>query len=188
MKTLERRYSKLERIIAKAKFSAWVYLISVLLAALLGAIIAVIWVYKEQINAAAGKVILTDVAMRWVVLSAGAVVLISFLLQAISMYQKELIVTEDKIVFRKGLFSMQNTIIPIIEIRIIETKQTLIQRILNIGKVVVISDAEKPYEIKGVKAADRFTRRVMRQVALSKQEYESRRVQLQLAGYTKKRK
>ncbi len=188
MKTLERKYSKTDRIIAKAQFSAWVYLASVLLAVLLGGIIAVLWVFMPKINEAAGKAILTDAIMRWVLLGAGIAVLISFLMQALSLYSKELIVTEDKIVYRSGLLSVQNTIIPIMEIRIIEAHQTLLQRIFNMGTISIISDAEKPYKIKGVKAAERFTRRVMKQAAISKQEYESRRVQLQLAGYSHKRK
>ena len=192
MKTLERRYSKSERIIAKAKFSAAAYLWCVLLAVLLGGAIAAVWAFNDEIERVftksdAGAQAITDEVMRWVLLGAGVFVLLCFVAQALSLYGKELIVTEDKVVYRSGFLSMQNTAIPLVEIRIIETHQSFLQRILNVGTVVIVSDAEKPYKIKGVKAADRFTRRIMKQVTTVKRENESRSVRLQLTGYSKKK-
>ena len=49
MKTLERKYSKSERVVAKARFSSWVFLRQLLVALLLGGIIAVLWVYGGKI-------------------------------------------------------------------------------------------------------------------------------------------
>ena len=193
MKTLERRYSKAERIIAKAKFSASVYARSIIIAIILGGIIGVIWVFKDSIERLITKnegpaTILTDDIMRWVLLGAGLFVLLCLLIQTIALNAKELIVTEDKVVFRAGVLSVSNTTIPINEIVIIETKQNLLQRICNTGTVIIVSDAEQPYKIKGVKSADRLTRRIMRQVATVKRESEARRMQLQLASYVPKRR
>lgn len=193
MKTLERKYFKSERIIAKAKFSACVYFKSVILAAVLGAIIAVVWVFKDKIEGIITKnegpaVYLTDDIMRWVLLGAAVLVILSIIIQSIGLYSKEMIVTEDKVVFRSGVLSVRNTTIPIVEIVIIETNQNLLQRLVNTGTVCIVSDAEQPYKIKGVKAADRLTRRIMKQVAAVKRESETRRMQLQLASYVNKRK
>jgi len=193
MKTLERRYSKSDRIIAKAKFSASVYLKSVLLAVILGGIIGVIWAFNAEIEHLFTKgtgeaTVLTDDIMRWVLLGAGVIVLISIIAQALSLYSKEFIVTEDKVVFRSGVLAVKNTTIPIVEIVIIETEQNFLQRLLNVGTVSIVSDAERPYKIKGVKGADRLTRRIMKQVATAKYETESRNVQLQLAGYARSKK
>ncbi|MDE6302969.1 MAG: PH domain-containing protein [Clostridia bacterium] len=193
MKTLERRYSRSERIIAKAKFSASVYAKTLIIALVLGAIIGVVWAFREQIEALIPKAegaapILTDDIMHWVLLGAGGVVILSFIIQAITLYAKELIVTEDKVVFRVGVLSVRNTTIPISEIVIIETKQNILQRLCNTGTVSIVSDAEQPYRIKGVKSADRLTRRIMKQVATVKRESDARRMQLQLASYVPKKR
>lgn len=50
MKALERKYSRTERIVAKGKFSAWVFARTVLLAVILGGLIAVVWIFKDQIE------------------------------------------------------------------------------------------------------------------------------------------
>ena len=117
MKTLERRYSKTDRIIAKAKFSSAVYLRSVLLAAVLGGIIGVLWGMGDKVEKLIFKhdsaSIFTDSIMKWVLVGAAVVVLLHFLLQAIYIYKKEFIVTEDKIVMRYGLFSVKNITIPL---------------------------------------------------------------------------
>ena len=186
MKTLERKYSKAERIIAKAKFSATVYLRSVLLAVLLGGIIAVVWVFNEQIEHIFTKgegpaVFLTDMVMKFSLLGAGIVVLISLFVQALSLYSKELVVTETQVVFRTGILSVRNTTIPIREIIIIETSHSLIQRILGTGTLQVVSDAEKPYKIKGVRGADKLTRRIMKQVAAVRRENETKSIKLKLS-------
>ena len=177
--------------ISKAKFSGTVYLRSILLAALLGGVIAAVWVFKDSIEHAFTKgegaaVYLTDDVMRWALLGAGIAVLISFFAHGLSLYSKELIVTEDKVVFRTGVLAVTNTTIPISEIVIIETNQNFFQRIFNVGTVSIVSDAERPYKIKGVKSADRLTRRIMKQVADVKKESERKKMQLQLSGFVPK--
>ena len=169
------------------------YAKSIVIALVLGGIIGVVWAFKDTIEGLITKnegpaVYLTDDILRWVLLGAGAFVLLCFLIQAIALHTKELIVTEDKVVFRSGVLSVSNTTIPINEIVIIETKQNILQRICGTGTLIIVSDAEQPYKIKGVKSADRLTRRIMRQVAAVKRESEARRMQLQLASYVPKRK
>lgn len=78
MKTLEKKYSKIERVVAKGKFSAWVYLRTVFLGAILGGLTAVIWIFKDKIEGLFTKTepaqYLTDDVMRWVLLGVGVVV------------------------------------------------------------------------------------------------------------------
>lgn len=185
MKTLERKYSKSERIIAKAKFSASVYLRSILLAIVLGGAVGVIWAFNDQIEqiftkSDAPAAILTDQVMKWVILGVAIIVLISLFAQALSLYSKELIVTEDKVVFRTGVLSVKNTTIPINEIVIIETSQRFLQRILGIGTISIVSDAEQPYKIKGVRGADKLTRRIMKQVAEVRKENDTKKIKIRL--------
>ncbi len=175
MKTLERRYSKIERIVAKAKFSAWLFLKSVILAVFLGGIIAVVWVYRDVIESWFTKTegpaqILTDDVMRWVLLGAGALVAIFFILQCLSFHAREFILTEDKIVYRQGLFDVKTTVISLDEIKIIETNQKFFQRFINAGDIQIITDAEKPCIVKNVKGGDRLVRKIMNQVAQVRQE------------------
>ena len=186
MKTLERKYSKAERIIAKAKLSSTVYLKSVLLAVVLGVIIAVVWSCNEQIEHVFTKgegpaTSLTDTVMRYVLLGAGIVVLIHLLAQALSLYAKELIVTENQIVFRFGVFSVKNITIPIREVVIIETTHSLLQRILGTGTISIVSDAEKPYKVKGVRGADKLTRRIMKQVSDIRRENDTKKIKIKLS-------
>lgn len=185
MRTLERKYAKAERIIAKAKFSSTVYFRSVILACVLGTVIAVVWVFGDQIEqiftkSDAPAKILTDSVLRWVVLGAGVVVLISLVAQAISLYSKELIVTEDKVVYRTGVLAVRNTTIPICEIVIIETSQNFLQRLVGTGTISIVSDAECPYKVKGVRGADRLTRRIMKQVAEVRKVNDTQRIKIRL--------
>ena len=184
MKTLERKYSKAERIVAKAKFSSTVYLRSVLLAIVLGVIIAVVWSFNEQIEhvftKGEGVRYLTDQNMRYVLLGAGILVLISLFCQALSLYAKELIVTETQVVFRFGVLAVKNISIPIREIVIIETTHSLLQRLLGTGTISIVSDAEAPYKVKGVRGADRLTRRIMKQVEFVRKENDTKKIQIKL--------
>ena len=93
MKTLERKYSKIERIVAKGKFSTWTFFGTALIAAILGSIVAVVWIFKDKIEALFTKTTpaqyLTDDVMRWVLLGAGGVVLVCFLIRLIKWNCKE---------------------------------------------------------------------------------------------------
>lgn len=186
MKTLERKYSKTERIIAKASFSVAVFLREVIIAALLGGIIAVLWIFRVQMegwfvdNGGEAKY-LTDDIMRWVLLGAGLFVLLCVIIESIEYSGRELIVTEDKIVYRQGIFNVKTVTIPLYAIRIVETKQNAVQRILGCGSLMIVSDAEKPYIIKNINSVDRLARRVMDQLALNRNRRQGV-MSLRLAG------
>ena len=192
MKTLERKYSKSERIVAKAKFSSWVFARQLIIALVLGGIIAVLWIFGSQLinfaNEKFGWAIAEEkyfVGLKWAILGCAGFVLLLVILQAISLYSKELILTEDKVVVRYGACDVQNVIIPLSEIRIVESRQRLLQRLVHTGDVSIISDAEKPYNIKGIVAADRLTRRIMKQMNYNKTSND-KKIKISLMGYTNK--
>lgn len=190
MKTLEKKYSKIERVVAKGKFSACIYLHTVLLAAILGGLTAVIWIFKDKIEGLFTKTepaqYLTDDVMRWVLLGVGVIVLISLIAQTIRLKSKELVLTPDKVVFREGVFNVRSVVIPLCEIKMVETKQNFFERLVGVGKVLIVSDAQQPYLVKNVKSPDRLTRRIMRQVAdVNEQARSGGRVALKFAGYAK---
>ena len=189
MKTLERKYSRSERIVAKARFTYWVFLKQLIVALVLGAIIAVLWLFGEKIVDLINSKLNQSIelaayftGLKWAILASGLFVFLLVVLQAISLYSKELIVTEDKIVLRYGVLDVQNIIIPLSEIRIVESKQRFMQRLLHTGDINIISDAEQPYHVKGIVAADRLTRRIMKQVNYSKKS-EDRRMKIVLAHH-----
>lgn len=169
MKTLEKKYSKIERVVAKGKFSAWVYLRTVFLGAILGGLTAVIWIFKDKIEGLFTKTepaqYLTDDVMRWVLLGVGVVVLFGLIVETIRLNSKELVLTPDKVVFREGVFSVRSVVIPLCEIKMVETKQNFFGRIVGVGSILIVSDAEQPYLVKNVKSPDRLSRRIMRQAA-----------------------
>lgn len=169
MKTLEKKYSKIERVVAKGKFSACVYLRTVLLAVILGGLTAVVWIFKDKIEGLFTKTepaqYLTDDVMRWVLLGAGVIVLASLLIETIRLNSKELVLTPDKVVFREGILSTCTVVIPLCEIKMVETKQNAFERLFCVGKILIVSDAQQPYLVKNVKSPDRLSRRIMRQVA-----------------------
>lgn len=185
MKALEKKYTKIERVVAKASFSYWGYFSEVLLAIILGGIVAVIWVFNlkiEQLFIKDAETVsyLTDENMRWALLAVGILVLLCVFCKTVHIWSKELILTEDKVVYRKGFIGVETTVIPLNAIKIVETKQNVFQRLVGCGTITVISDAEKPYVIKGVNKPDRLTRRIMAQQGFAKR-VQQRNVQIRLA-------
>lgn len=185
MKALERKYLKTERIIAKGKFSAWVYASSFLLAAVLGGLVAVVWIYKDKIEGLFTKTepaqYLTDTVMKYVLLGAGVIVLLSLLIQSIRLGAKEIVLTEDKVVYREGVINVKTTVVPLNEIKLVETKQNFLQRLVGVGDMLIVSDAVQPYTVKNVRGADRFARKIMEQISEVRTE-SNRRAQLRLVG------
>lgn len=171
MKTLEKKYSKLERVVARGKFSALNFLRTLLIAVILGGLTAVVWIFKDKIEGLFTQnetaVYLTDDVMRYVLLAAGIIVCISFLIETIRFNSRELVLTPDKLVYREGVFSVHTTTVQLVEVKMVETKQNLIQRILGIGNLLIVSDAQQPYQVKNVKSPDRLSRKIMQQAAQS---------------------
>ena len=190
MKTLEKKYSKIERVVAKAKFSACVYLRSILIAAILGGLTAVVCIFKDKIEGLFTKTepaqYLTDDVMRWVLLGVGGIVVLSLVLETIFLHSRELILTPDKVVFREGVLNVRSVVVPLCEIKMVETKQNFFERLVGVGKVLIVSDAQQPYLVKNVKSPDRLSRRIMRQVAdVNEQMRGGGRVALKFSGYAK---
>ena len=96
-------------------------------------------------------------------LGAGCLVLLVTLCEAVKMYRREIIVTEDKFVFKQGVFKVTSVMLPLVEIRYIDVHQNLIQIALGYGKIRVITDGETPFVIKGLVRPEKFARKVMKQ-------------------------
>lgn len=193
MKELEKKFSKSERIVAKARFSYWVFLQEILLAAVLGGLLAVVWIFAQQIEGFFTKDstavhYLTEQNLKWALLGCSAFVLICLALHALCVFRKELIMTEDKLIYKFGVLSVRSIMIPLEEVKIIESGQNALQRLMGYGNISIISDAEKPYRIKHIVRPERFARRVVKQISLLKNRNSYRSMRLQLAPQKNKGK
>jgi len=194
MKALERRYSKSERIVARAKFSPWFYLHDLNVAIILGVAIALLWIFNSQIEGFFTKdysnvTILTDAVMKWITVGAAGVIAIIFIVISCFLYFRELIVTEDKAIYRYGCFDIHSEAIHINKIKSVEYRQSLIGQIFNYGTIyIVITDESRRRPIKGVVAPQRITKRIMEQVSKNTNERANQLVRLQLAGSVPKKK
>lgn len=175
MRKLERTYSGTERIVARARFSAWAFLREIFIAALLGGIIAVLWIFADDIEGFFDPEFqgharyLTPDTLRWVMLGAGIFVVLLALLHALSLYRQEIIVTEDKFLYRSGVGSTVNVMLPLGEIRYIDVRQNLIQQLLGYGQIKVITDGEEPFVIRNLVRPERFARRIMKQCSYARE-------------------
>ena len=113
MKVLERTFRKSERIVAKAKFTYMVFLREVLIAAILGGIIAVLWIFTPQINELLKQKILTQSILKWAVVGAGAFVVVLGIFEAIAKWHKEAVITDRKFVVRTGIFRLVDIQLPL---------------------------------------------------------------------------
>lgn len=169
MKTLERRYSKSERIIAKGKFSRCVFLWDILLAAIIGGLIAVVWVFRGQIEGFFTKnpeqvLYLTDQNMKWALLGGAGFVVLFSLFHIISFWRREMIITEDKFIVRWGVLNVKSLMLPLNEIKIVESEQNIVQMLFRSGNLLIISDAEKPYKVKNLVMPNKLSIKIMRQI------------------------
>ncbi len=182
---MERTYSRSERIVAKAKFTYWVYLREVLLAAVLGGILAVIWIFADQIEGLIKIEFLTEAVLKYILLGCAGAVLLAVLMEAVSRYRKEALITQEKFVARSGVVSLKNAQLPINEIKSVETKQMLFQRLLRYGNVTIITDAEKPLIVKWVVQPERFAQKITKQKTRTEKD-ENKAMRLTLAPTTKR--
>lgn len=169
MKTLERRYSKSERIIAKGKFSRCVFLWDILLAAIIGGLIAVVWVFRGQIEGFFTKnpeqvLYLTDQNMKWALLGGAGFVVLFSLFHIISFWRREMVITEDKFIVRWGVLNVKSLMLPLNEIKIVESEQNIVQMLFRSGNLLIISDAEKPYKVKNLVMPNKLSIKIMRQI------------------------
>ena len=84
-------------------------------------------------------------------------------------------------IYCEGALSVKTTVIPLGEIKLVETKQNFFQRLVGVCDMLIVSDAVQPYVIKNIKGADRLTRRIMRQISEVRKD-SSRRAQVRLVG------
>ncbi len=187
MRKLERTYSKSERIIARARFSAWAFLREILLAAILGGAIAALWIFAGDIEGAldpnysgAPKYLSPD-NLKWALLAAGLLVVLIAVMHAISLYFREIIVTEDKFLYRSGVGNTVSVMLPLSEIRYIDVRQGPLQSLLGYGKIKVITDGEEPFVINNLVRPERFARRIMYQCSVVREQSCRPRLHLSVA-------
>lgn len=165
MRQLEKRYLKSERIVLKARFSAWVFLREVVIGALLGGALAAVWLNAGGIEKLLFKHetvrYLTDANMRWALLAAGALLLTLLLFEALSLYFKEMVVLEDRLVYRRGIFFSNTVSVPLGKIKLIMTNGNPLYRLLGIGNITIVADGLMPVVLKRVRAADRLAKRIL---------------------------
>lgn len=167
MRTLEKTYSKSERIVAKAKFSCWVFWHEILLAVLLGGIIAVLWVFTDDINGFLGKTILSESVLKYAMIGVAAFVAVILIFEGIFRYEKEAIITDKKFVVRMlnkhlGVFEAQ---MPLEQIKGVKYNQKLVERLFGYGTVEIYTDAADPILIRGITKPNRFVQCLSRQVS-----------------------
>lgn len=96
MRKLERTYSGTERIIARARFSAWAFLKELFIAAVLGGAIAALWIFADDIEGAldpnfgGSARFLTPENLKWAMAGAGGFVILLTVLHALSIYMQEI--------------------------------------------------------------------------------------------------
>ena len=184
MRTLERVYSKSEHIVARARFAGWAFLGCFVLAAVLGGIVAVLWIFGAEIEKGLDPAFdgtakyLTPETMKWVLLGVGLFVLFVTLCRGISLYRREIIVTEDKFLFKSGVANIVSVMLPLDEIRYVDVKQNVVQVLLGYGKIRVITDGNEPFVMNNIVRPERFARRIMKQCSFVRENHSRTRLSL----------
>lgn len=183
MRKLERTYSGTERIVARARFSAWAFLREVFIAALLGGIIAVLWLFADDIEGALDPNFRVRRAISPPKTSMGDARSGSVRHSARSSaralpLQTGNYLTEDKFLYKSGVGSTVSVMLPLNEIRYIDVRQNALQLLLGYGKIKVVTDGEEPFVIRNLVRPERFARRIMRQCSLVREQYGRPRLQL----------
>ena len=173
MRRLEKIYSKSDRIIAKAKFSYWVFSAEVILALFLGAVIACLWIFGLKIEQlirhdATECIYLTTSNLKWAILGAGGLVLLISFMHGLSFYSREMILTEDKLIYHVGLLNREIVTVQLYEIVNTQVNQGPLQTICNVGTIEISGSGGEAYVIRHIVAPDKFARRVIHQATAIK--------------------
>lgn len=168
MRRLEKIYSKSDRIIAKAKFSYWVFSAEVILALFLGAAIACLWIFGLKIEqlirpGASECIYLTQANLKWAILGAGGLVLIVAFMHGLSFYAREMILTEDKLIYHVGLLNREIVTLQLYEVVNTQVKQGPLQTIVNTGTIEISGSDGETYIVRHIVAPDKFARRIIHQ-------------------------
>lgn len=189
MRRLERIYSKTERIVARPRFSGWTFLRELFVAAILGGIIAVLWIYGDTIEQAldpsfAGSAkYLSEANLKWAMLGCGLFVVLLLILHVIDFYMRIIIITEDKFVYKAGLLSSKSIMLPLNEIRYVDVSQNFVQAIFGCGKIKLITEGEAPFVIviKNIVRPQKCARRLMQQCSYVRESTGRPRLCLSIA-------
>ena len=187
MKALERTYRKSERVVSKARFTYVYFLRELLIAVILGAIVALLYVYKTNINGLIDKEILTDEILAYVAAGCGGVVLILCIFEAIGKWQREAVVTDRKFAARFGVIKRYDVQMPLDQIKEVKVHQNILQRIFCYGTVIVIVDAMDPLRIRGICSPLRFAQSITRQKNRYEHSSANKSMQLVLAPHGQKK-
>ena len=182
MKVLERTFRKSERIVAKAKFTYMVFLREVFVAALLGGIIAVLWLFRADINGLLKQEILTERILKFVLIGAGGFVLVLMAIEAVAKWHKEAVITDRKFVVRTGIFRIVDIQLPLNKVELVRVDQNVFQRLLGYGNVRISVDSGDPVTIKGIVSPARFAQCITRQKSRYEYENGNKSFTLQLAS------
>lgn len=195
MRRLERIYSRTERIVARPRFSGWTFLRELFIAAVLGGIVAVLWIYGGAIEKALDPSFsgtaryLSEANLKWALLGCGIFVLFLLVLHVIDFYQRIILITEDKFVYKAGLLSTKSVMLPLNEIRYVDVSQNFIQAILGYGKIKLITEGEAPFVIviKNVVRPQKCARRLMQQCSCVRESSGRPRLCLSVAPPAQRR-
>lgn len=75
-----------------------------------------------------------------------------------------MIITEDKFIVRWGVINVKSLMLPLNEIKIVESEQNIVQMLFRSGNLLIISDAEKPYKVKNLVMPNKLSIKIMRQI------------------------
>jgi uncharacterized membrane protein YdbT with pleckstrin-like domain len=188
MKALERTYRKSERVVSKARFTYVFFLRELLIAAILGALIAVLYIYAGNINKAIGKDIITEQILTYITAGCAGLVLILCIFEGIAKWQREAVVTDRKFAARIGIIKRLDVQMPLDQIKEVKVTQNIFERIFCYGKVIVIVDAMDPLVIKGICSPLRFAQSITRQKNRYEHSSGNKTMQLVLAPHGQKKR
>lgn len=182
MKVLERTFRKSERIVAKAKFTYMVFLREIFVAVLLGAIIAVLWLFMPEVNGLLKQEILTEEILKYAMAGSAGFVLLLMVFEAIAKWHKEAVITDRKFVVRTGIFRIVDIQLPLNKVEVVRVDQNVFQRILGYGNVRISVDSMSFIIIKGIVSPVRFAQCITKQKSRYEYENGNKSFTLQLAS------
>lgn len=160
----------------------------IFLAAVLGGIIAVLWIYGGTIekaldpNFSGTAKYLSEQNLKWAMLGCALFVLLVAVLHGISVFRREIIVTEDKFLYKSGVGSVESIMLPLSAIRYIDVRQNVFQSMLGYGKIRVITDGEEPFKIGNLVRPEKFARKIMYQCSIVRENVTRPQLRLDMAG------
>lgn len=155
MRYIENHLAKSERIVAKAKFTSWVYMRDIFTLLVLTAVDYVLFRFVSLVTE----------QIFWYVFAGIAGLFVLMVLQnTFVRWGTELVLTENKLSGRKGFFSIRLNSVQLVQINNLESTATFFGRIFGYGTVIVNIQDNK-YVYKRVARPDAFVNKVNMQIA-----------------------